>query len=227
MSELGDNQVYSSSAKPGFFDKAKQKGNEVLSNPKVEHVRQKIENRLKQNTSMDVEQKWMNAYQRTVDTLDPGMRKKVAEKLRPVAWAVSKTARIGSAVTDFVLKWGGGLDILRSVPSIVRPGTIISGAQNALDGIDFADMPAYVSEKLKLRMEKTLNKAANMTEKQMRVEGLKQVGKGFVENWMGRKRISRVAAGWLADVAGAGGERVAQISNKIFSGKPKPGPVMG
>lgn len=229
MSESGG-PVFEGSAnftppKKGIVEKMKQKASEVHLSETADKVRQRVMDRLSQNTGVIVEQKWMDAYQKTVDALDPGKRKKVLENLKIVAVGAAKIARVGSAVSDVFLRWGGVLQIFQGAHAIARPGFVIEKAQEAQGGYEMAQeagMLDYVPQWSKNRVLNKINKSANMSENQMRILGTKSAVGGFVENWMGRKRISRVAAGWLADVAGSYGEKVAQITNKILRGKPKP-----
>jgi len=195
---------------------------EVVKPRVVDKVRERVVNRLKQNTGQIVEQKWMDAYQKTVDALDDGMRKNLAKKLRIVAVGVSKTARVGSAVGDFAMRLGGLLEVVRGAHAIVRPQYVIDRAKFGADAIMNNPLFDNVPQSVMNRTVNKLDKFANMTPKQMRIQGGLGVGVGLIEGALGKARISRVAAGWLADVSGTYGEKVAQITNKILKGKPRP-----
>lgn len=185
----------------------------------VDRVREKVKDRLSQNTGLIVEKKWMDAYQKTVDALDPGKRKKIVEKMRPIAWLISKSARLGAAVNGVLLYGIAGGDILSGGKDLVNPSKRIKQAQeftptfhsNFLD----TDLPRPQKQIDAMR------KRAEFSKKRMMGEGVLGLGKGLVEGYLAKIRIHHIAAGWMGDIAGIGGEKVAQISNKIFSGKPK------
>lgn len=207
--------------KKGMVEKLKQKVSKEQLSATANKVRERVKDRLSQNTGMIVEKKWMDAYQKTVDALDPGKRKKVAEKLKIVAVGVSKIARVGSAVGDFVLRWGGLLDVMGGAYRIARPASEINSAKNVLNRLyELDDAPGVNTEHVN-DLVNSLEKIASKTPKQIRIEGGKGVAKGLAEGFLAKARISRVAAGWMGDIAGVGGEKWAQITNKILSGKPK------
>jgi hypothetical protein len=58
-------------------------------------------------------------------------------------------------------------------------------------------------------------------DKSYKIAGAAIGAKGALEYVAGRKALARKASGFMADIIGFGGEKVAQITNKIFSGKPK------
>lgn len=185
MSETGG-PVFEGSAnftppKKGIVEKMKQKISEVHLSETANNVRERVVDRLSQNSGTIVEKKWMDAYQKTVDALDEGKRKKVVEKLRPVAVGVAKLNRFGAAVNDVFLQLAGAGDVLWGGIRLLSPRSSLS----------------------------------------MRLTGASQIGSGVGEAALGTKKISRVATGWMGDVAGIGGEKVAQITNKILRGKPK------
>jgi len=183
----------------------------------VDKVLDRVKNRLKQNTGEIVEKKWMDAYQKTVDALDPGMRKKAVEMVKPLAWTVAKVNRLGTAVTDYVLGLSGGFEFLGGVGEVIFPNRYIDSASQF--------KPTYkVGEKEYFYNKKTIDsmeKRSEMSTGRMRAEGVLDVGKGIGLNVLAKNRISRVASGWMADIVGVGGEKVAQITNKILRGKPK------
>ncbi len=223
MSESGG-PIFEGSAnftppKKGMVEKLKQKASEVHLSEKADKVRVRIADRLKQNTGMIVEKKWMDAYQKTVDALDSGKRKKVLEKLKPVAWLVSKSARLGAAINGVFLYGIAAGDIVTGGADLLTPNKRIKQAQ------DFE--PTFHSNFLDMDLPRPesqiddMAKRANFSKKRMMGEGAKGLGKGLVEGYLAKIRIHHVAAGWMGDIAGIGGEKVAQISNKIFSGKAK------
>lgn len=95
----------------------------------VERVFDRVKNRLRQNTGEIVEKKWMDAYQRTIDATDSGMRKKALEKVRPLAWIVAKGARIATKVSDLVLQLAGMVDMSYGIGGIVKPQERIDSAK--------------------------------------------------------------------------------------------------
>lgn len=222
MSEAGG-PVYEGSAnftppKKGVVDTLKQKASEVHLSQTANTVRERVVNRLKQNTDQIVEQKWMDAYQKTVDALDPGKRKKIAEKLRIAAVGVSKIARVGSSVADFALRWVGFGSVMIGTGEVVNP----QGAINiAIKNVDEMWEKPDLSSRLHDSVLKKIIRNSEYTPKQMQKEGAITLGSGLLEGALGKAKISRVAVGWLGDIAGSYGEKVAQISNKILRGKPK------
>lgn len=228
MAETGG-PVYEGSAnftppKKGMVEKLKQKVSEVHLSETANKVRERVANRLKQNTGQIVEQRWMNAYQKTVDALDEGKRKDIAKKLKIVAYGVAKVHRIGAAVVDVALRVGGLGSVMVGVGEVVRPQNAIDLSQRAVD--EMWEVPG-LSAQLNNKVLEKFNRVSQYTPGQMRKEGALTLGAGLLEGALGKARISAVASGWMADIVGVGGEKVAQITNKIFSGKPKTGPVIG
>lgn len=198
---------------------------EVVKPRLVDKVLDRVKNRLKQNTGEIVEKKYMDAYQKIVDALDEGQRKKVMQKLRPVAKLGSKIFRGVSKASDLVLQLGGMIDVGYGFTGVTHPEERIQYAKDFKQNVDknffqlLYQLPAsYVSQQYAF---------AKYTPKEAQVASAKEMGRGVIEFAFGTARISRIAAGWLADIAGAGGEKVAQITNKILRGKPKAGPVAG
>lgn len=178
----------------------------------ADKVRKGVEGRFREfkNKGVYVEQKWMNAYQRVVDALDPGKRKAAAEKMRPVAVAIAKTHRIGSAVVDVALRWVGLKNIFAGLVRMVAPNTIINIAgQRAAEMYQLGHTPS-----------ENLVNIATMTAEEMRRGGAIQGAVGLAENIGGRMSVGRRASAWMADISGYGGEKIAQISNKILGKKP-------
>lgn len=213
--------------KKGFVEKMKQKASEVKLSETATKVRDRVVNRLKQNTGEIVEQKWMDAYQKTVDALDPGKRKKVLEKLHIVAVGMAKFQRYGAAFSDIFLQIQGGWDVASGGLGVALAGRRINAASVKANELRAAELHqayeagASIGEKInnpKLdRLDALVQKGAGP----LRVEGALNVGKGVVEATLGTARINRVASGWIADISGMGGEKIAQITNKILRGKPK------
>lgn len=155
-----------------------------------------------------VEKKWMNAYQKIVDALDDGKRKQVVEMMRPVAHVAAKINRVGSAVADLALRWIGFKNVVGGVFMMTIPGSIRNDAQEAVvGGIG--------------KTSRAAERFAGMSPNKIRIQGAGMGAAGLVEGALGRGSVSRAASGWMADIMGSAGEKVAQISNKIFSGKPK------
>ncbi len=203
--------------KKNIVEKIKQKASEVHLSETADKVRQRVVDRLSQNTGVIVEKKWMDAYQKTVDALDEGKRKNLAKKLRIVAVGVAKVGRLGSAVSDFMFQLRGVGGVLGGAGEIRRPESRIRYAHNVLNqyGGDPNNGP-FIDSLVDVAI-----KESRMTPKEMKQKGVLDVGKGLLDFTLGRLRISRVASGWMADIAGMGGEKVAQITNKILTGKPK------
>jgi hypothetical protein len=223
MAENGG-PVYEGSAnftpKKTLGEKLKQKVSKEQLSQTANNVRERVKNRLAQNTGIIVEQKWMDAYQKTVDALDEGKRKDIAKKLKIVARGVAKVHRIGSAVVDVALRVGGLGKIAVGVPELVHPQSAIDTAQKyATEKWKDVDIPNIPSV-LKDPIFQKLNKVSEYTPNQMRTEGALNIGTGLLEGALGKARISAVASGWMADIVGMGGEKIAQITNKIFRGKP-------
>lgn len=194
-------------------------GRPEMVKPKlVDKVITRVKDRLQQNTGEIVEQKWIDAYQKTVDATDPGMRKKILEKVRPVAVGVAKLNRFGAAVNDVFLQVGGAFDVLGNVRTVVKPEHKIASAKNYrsnianLFGEDFP-IPKSTLDKM--------DKIANSTPGQIRLKGGVDIAKGGLKAYMGHEKMSRVASGWFADISGKGGEKIAQITNKILGRKHK------
>lgn len=222
MSETGG-PVYEGSAnftppKKGMVEKLKQKASEVHLSETASRVRERVANRLKQNTGQIVEQKWMDAYQKTVDALDEGKRKNIAKKLKIVARATAKIHRIGSSVVDVVLRVRGLAGVMVGVGEVAHPQGAIDLAGKYVDEMwEKPDLASKVHDSVLA----DVNRRATLTPRQMRKEGAITFAGGLIQGSLGKARISAVASGWLADIVGVGGEKVAQITNKIFSGKPK------
>ncbi len=179
----------------------------------VDHVKKSIYEAFSETRHKGefVEKKWMDSYQRVVDALDDGNRKKIAESLRPVAIGVAKVQKLGAGVADFVLRWGGAFQTVFGAIDVINPSFSIRLGK---EGVAQA-------EKTGKAVSKYVRDMAGRTLKETRVFGVKEATKGVIKNQVGKVSGVQYASGFMADIVGSGGEKVAQISNKIFRGKPK------
>ena len=140
-----------------------------------------------------VEAKHVAMFDRITNAMNEGKLKRVAEKLRPVVKLEAKGIRLGTAVVDTVIS---------TIPLVA--GSLIFGR-----GISAIAQDADITSRIKWRVSGVLKVlaigSAGMT-----------LGTGI--SWLAPARRTSM---FLSDIGGAVGERVVQITNKIFGGKTK------
>ncbi len=206
-------------AQKPFVDAGAKMGERLHVSGTVDKVRERVKDRLSQNTGLIVEKKWMDAYQKTVDATDPGLRKKALERARPLAWAVAKANRIVSAVVDVGLGVYGVLSVGGGAVDIIKPQKTIDISHQMLSAVGDLYQTGDKMRDARIDLAAT---ASRKTKSETRLGGAKNVGIGLVDAMLAKARISHVASGWMADIVGKGGEKIVQIQNKILRRKPKP-----
>lgn len=139
----------------------------------------------------NMEQKYIEAFDKVTGALDEGKLKTVAEKLRPIAKLNAKITRVGAAVVDM------------TVGTIPMIGGIV--LRNAGLGALIKD----ITGEKKYRAGQVLGAIA---------VGSGGISLGLGIQWLSPMRR---AGTWAIEQSGNMGERVAKWTNKILAGKPK------
>jgi hypothetical protein len=152
-----------------------------------------------------VETKWMAAYQRVVDAYPEGKRKQVMEFVRPAAVAVAKINKVGAGIADYVLRFAGSLNVGLGLLCTTNPNTVVQLGRAvevamAGRGVETPELHSFFA----------------VTPGEVRRAGMRVSLQGAAMTTGGRLSGAQFASGFMADIVGMGGEKIARIQNKIL-----------